>query len=90
MWGGLVRKKTPRQCQVIILPECPESARQDTKALPGDTIQNLGSRGQQRLSVWTALRQAFFVKLLYPRELLQVTDSHLHFIFHKNAVLLSF
>lgn len=33
--------------------ECPEKAGLDTKALVRGVIQNLGSRGQQRLTTWT-------------------------------------
>ena len=63
-----------------------------TLLLDSNTIQNLGSRGQQRLTVldYSELKDFFLYPCFIQGELLRIPDCLLLFIFHKNALILPF
>ena len=63
-----------------------------TLPLDSNTIQNLGSRGQQRLTVldYSELKDFFLYPCFIQGELLRIPDCLLLFIFHKNALILPF
>lgn len=54
MWGRPCLEEKYLECEVLFSEtECPEKAGLDTKALVRGVIHNLGSRGQQRPTMWT-------------------------------------
>lgn len=82
-WDSL--ESLPSQC-ALRMPAC-------KPRLSSDTLQNLGSRGKQRLTVLDCSNQrTFFFFSFYlcftQGESLQVTDSLLLSTFHKNALIL--
>ena len=75
-------KKMLRQSRVTLLLDC----------LHSNTIQNLGSRGQQRLTDldYSEPKDFFLYPCFIQAELLRNPDSLLLFIFHENALILPF